>query len=117
MEPRVVRGGKGAIRIRISVAPGWHLRGPDGLKIEAWGGSEFTFEEISPPAPSRIDDGSGADLTGWEGTFEANVSFSISRKAKKGKKEIAVRVAYRACGEGACRPDAVLSVNVPVEVI
>ena len=117
VEPRVVRGGKGAIRIRISVAPGWHLRGPDGLKIEAWGGSEFTFEEISPPAPSRIDDGSGADLTGWEGTFEANVSFSISRKAKKGKKEIAVRVAYRACGEGACRPDAVLSVNVPVEVI
>ena len=118
VEPKVVRGGRGAIRIRISVAPGWHLQGPDGLRIEASAGSgEFTFEEISPPPPVRIDDGSGADLTGWEGTFEANLSFSVSREAKKGKTEVAVRVAHRACGEGACRPDAVLTLSVPVEIV
>jgi hypothetical protein len=117
VEPKVVRGEKGALRLRVSVAPGWHLQGPDGLKIEARGGSEFTFEEISPPAPSRIDDGSGAGLTGWEGILEANLSFSVSKKAKKGKKEIAVRVSYRACGEGACRPDAVASLSVPVEIV
>jgi hypothetical protein len=26
-------------------------------------------------------------------------------------------VTYRACGEGACRPDAVLSLSVPVEIV
>ena len=50
VEPKVVRGEKGALRVRISIAPGWHLQGPDGLRIEAEGarGSEsgFTFEEI-----------------------------------------------------------------------
>jgi hypothetical protein len=35
------RGEKGVIRLRISVAPGWHLQGPDGLRIEAWIGSDF----------------------------------------------------------------------------
>ena len=121
VEPKVVRGGKGALLLRISVAPGWHLQGPDGLRIEAKSarGSEsaFTFEESSLPAPARIGDGSGADLTGWEGTFEANISFSLSRKAKKGKTDVTLRVTYRACGEGACRPDAVASLSVPVEVV
>ncbi len=28
-----------------------------------------------------------------------------------------VRVAHRACGEGACRPDAVASLSVPVEIV
>jgi hypothetical protein len=118
VEPKVPRGENGAIRLRISVAPGWHLQGPDGLHIEASAGSgEFTFEEIPLPAPSRIEDTSGEAQLGWFGTFEANLSFSISRKAKKGKTDVTLRVTYRACGEGACRPDAVLSVNVPVEVV
>jgi hypothetical protein len=26
-------------------------------------------------------------------------------------------VTYRACGEGACRPDAVASLSIPVEII
>jgi uncharacterized protein len=119
VEPKVVRGEKGAIRIRISVAPGWHLQGPDGLRIEAaaGSGSEFTFEEIFPPAPSRIDDPIGYALTGWTGTFEANISFSLSRNAKKGKTDVTLRVTYRACGDGACRPEAVVSLSVPVEIV
>ena len=59
----------------------------------------------------------GDDETGWFGTVEATLSFFVSKKAAKGKKEIAVRVAHRACGEGACRPEEVLSLSVPVEVV
>jgi uncharacterized protein YyaL (SSP411 family) len=117
VEPKVVRGGKGALVLRISIAPGWHLQGPDGLKVEAWGGSEFTFEEIPLPPPSRIEDTSGEELSGWAGTFEANLSFSVSRKAEKGKRDVSVRVTHRACGEGACRPEAVLSLSIPVEIV
>ena len=119
VEPKVVRGEKGALRVRISVAPGWHIQGPDGLRVEASAGSGaiVTFEEIRLPAPSRVDDPMGDDDTGWTGTFEANLSFSLSRKAKKGKMDVTLRVTYRACGEGACRPDATLSLTVPVEIV
>ncbi len=121
VEPKVVRGEKGALRLRISVAPGWHLQGPDGLRLEAEGArgseSEFTFEESSLPPPSRLPDSTRGGETGWAGIFEANLSFSVSRKAKKGKTDVTLRVTYRACGEGTCRPDATLSLSVPVEIV
>ncbi|HVO51678.1 MAG TPA: thioredoxin domain-containing protein [Thermoanaerobaculia bacterium] len=116
VEPKVLRGGKGAIRLRISVSPGWHLQWPDGLRIEAWGGSEFTFEEIPLPEPLKLTSSAHDDETGWYGIFEANLSFSVSRNASKGRKEIAVRVAHRACGEGACRPEAALLLSIPLEI-
>jgi len=117
VEPRVVRGGKGVIHLRLTISEGWHLQGPDGLLIEPTGGSEFTFEEILLPAPVRIEDTSGEVVSGWHGTFEANIFFSVSRKASKGKRDVTIRTRYRACGEGACRPEAVLDLSIPVEVI
>jgi hypothetical protein len=50
------------------------------------------------------------------GTFEANLSFSVLQKASKGKRDVTVRMHYRACGEGACRPEAVLELSIPVEI-
>ncbi len=121
VERKIVRGGKGALILRISVSEGWYLQGPDGLRVETQGvrgsESEFTFEEISLPAPSRLPGSTRDDEAGWFGTLEANLSFSVSRKAAKGKREVSVRVAYRACGEGACRPEQVLSLTVPIEVV
>jgi uncharacterized protein YyaL (SSP411 family) len=116
VEPRVVRGGKGVIHLRLTISEGWHLQGPDGLRIEPTGGSEFTFEEIFLPAPVRMEDTGGEVVSGWHGTFETNIPFSVSRKASKGKRDVIVRTCYRACGEGACRPDAALSLSVPVEI-
>jgi hypothetical protein len=87
------------------------------LRVEAWAGSEFTFEEIPLPAPLTLTSSARDDETGWYGTFEANVSFSVSRSAAKGKRDVSVRVTYRPCGEGACRPDAVLALSVPVEIV
>ncbi len=113
VEPKIVRGEKGALRMRISVAHGWHLQAPDGLRVEAWAGSEFTFEEIPLPAPLTLTSSARDDETGWYGTFEANLSFSVSRNAAKGKRDVSVRVIYRACGEGACRPDAVAAALRP----
>jgi uncharacterized protein YyaL (SSP411 family) len=116
VEPRVVRGGNGAIRLRLTISEGWHLQGPDGLHVEPTGGSEFTFKEVLLPAPARIEDANGEVVSGWHGTVEAIISFSVSRKAPEGKRDVTVRTRYRACGDGACRPDAVLSVVIPVEI-
>ena len=105
--------------LRVSVSPGFHLQGPDGLRIEASAraGAPFAFEGIQLPPPTRIEDPIGDVLTGWHGTLEATLSFSVPKKAAKGKAEIAVRVAHRACGEGACRPEATIALTVPVEIV
>jgi hypothetical protein len=115
---RAQRGMASQISLTLKIKQGWHLQGPDGLRIEASGGSgsEFTFEEILLPAPALLPDPTSPGETGWTGAFEANISFSVSRKASKGKRDVTVRTRYRACGEGACRPEEMLSLTVPVEV-
>jgi uncharacterized protein YyaL (SSP411 family) len=115
---RAKRGTASRLALTFHVAEGWHLQGPDGLRIEASGGSgsELTFEEILLPAPSRIEDRGGEAVPGWHGTFEANLSFLFSRFATRGTRDVSVNVRYRACGEGACRPEAALLLSIPVEV-
>jgi uncharacterized protein YyaL (SSP411 family) len=115
---RAKRGTVSRIPLTLKISDGWHLQEPDGLRIEASGGSgsEFTFEEILLPAPSRIEDTSGEAVSGWHGTFEASLSFSLALATKPGKGDVNLIVRYRACGEGACRPEAALSLSVPVEI-
>ncbi len=121
---RAKRGSTSRIALTLKVKEGWHLQAPDGLRIEVSGGpgsgpgseSAFAFQEIRLPAPSRIEDTSGEAVFGWHGTLEANLSFFVSRSAEPGIKNVRVVVRYRACGEGACRPEAALSLSVPVEV-
>ena len=121
---RAKRGTASRFSLRLKIKEGWHLQAPDGLRIEVSGGpgsgpgseSVFTFEEIRLPAPSRIEDTSGEAVSGWFGTFEADLPFSVSRAAAPGNREVRVAVLYRACGEGACRPEAILSLTVAVEI-
>ncbi len=98
------------------VAHGWHLQGADGIRIEAWGGSDFTFEETRPRPNSTV--------TGEEPAFPAFSGYFRSRSllfrlpaAASGQRTISVVVTYRACGEGACRPEAALTLSIPVEVV
>src|ERR1039458_9789400 len=115
---RAQRGTASRISLTLKIKQGWHLQGPDGLRIEmsSGSGSEFTFEEIRLPAPALLPAPTSPGETGWTGTFEANVSFSVSQKASKGKRDVTVRTRYRACGEGACRPERMQFLTVPVEV-
>ena len=122
---RAPRGATSHFTLVFHVAEGWHLQGPDGLRIEASGGAEpgsgspplFTFEEVFLPVPVSIEDTTGEVSSGWLGTFEANLSFSPSQEASKGEHDVTVRMRYRACGEGTCRPEAVLELSIPVEVV
>jgi uncharacterized protein YyaL (SSP411 family) len=115
---RAQRGMASRLALTFHVAEGWHLQGPDGLRIEVSGGSgsEFTFEEISFPAPALLPDPASSGEAGWHGTFEANLSFSFSPALAPGRHDVRVTVRYRACGEGVCRPEAVLRLSVPVEI-
>jgi uncharacterized protein YyaL (SSP411 family) len=118
-EHRAQRGTSTQIPLTLKIKEGWNLQGPDGLRIEASGepGSEFNFEETAVPSPTRNPDSEIETETGWHGTFGANVSFSVSQNAPEGKRDVTIRVRYRACGEGACRPEAVLGLSIPVEVV
>ncbi|MCM3877644.1 MAG: hypothetical protein NEA02_14660, partial [Thermoanaerobaculia bacterium] len=71
----------------------------------------------SIPAPALLPHPASAGEAGWTGTFEANLSFSLSQEASTGKKDITLRTHYRACGDGTCRPEAVLSMTIPVEIV
>jgi len=113
---RAERGTVSQIPLTLKIKQGWHLQGPDGLRIEAWGGADFTFEEAAVPEPSRLPDSTSPVETGWHGTFEASLSFLLSPSVTRGTRDVNVKVRYLACGEGACRPEGMLSLTVPVEV-
>jgi uncharacterized protein len=113
---RAKRGTAFQISLTLKIKEGWYLQGPDGLRVEARGGPDFTFEGISLPASSPLPDSTSPVETGWHGTFEAILSFSDSRAAAPGHTDVGIVLRYRACGEGACRPEAALSLSVPVEI-
>ncbi|MGE5346222.1 MAG: thioredoxin domain-containing protein [Acidithiobacillales bacterium] len=112
---RAKRGEPSQIALTLQVKEGWHLQGEDGIRIEAWGGSDFTLEEIRP-RPSHVIPGEGAEMPAFAGTFEESLTFAVSPSAGRGARAISVLLTYRPCGEGACRPEATLSLSVPVEI-
>jgi len=116
LKHRAQRGTALRIPLTLKIEEGWHLQDPDGLSIEASGGPDLSFEEILLPPPARIEGGPGEDVSGWMGTFEAGLSFSVLQKASKGKRDVTVRMRYRACGAGVCRPEAVLELTISVEI-
>jgi len=113
---RAKRGTALRIPLAIRVKDGWHLQGADGIRIEAWSGSDFTFQETRP-LPNAAVPGEKTLVPAFSGTLEADLSLTVSPSAARGGRTISVVVAYRACGEGTCRPDAVLSISIPVEVV
>jgi hypothetical protein len=112
---RAKRGTASRIPLTLRVGDGWYLPGPDGLRVEAWGGSDFAFEATDPHPNSTVT-GEEPAVPAFSGTFEADLSFSVSRRAASGQRTISVVVTYRACGDGACRPEAALALSIPVEV-
>ncbi len=109
------RGARQTLTLLLSVADGWHLQGDDGIRIEAWAGSDLTFERIRP-GPSHVVSGAGPGVPADSGTFEESLAVSVSPSATRGLRPISILVTYRPCGEGACRPEATLSLSIPVEI-
>jgi len=116
LKHRAKRGTASRIALTFRVKEGWYLQGVDGLRLEAWGGSDFSFEGTYPH-PNASVPGEKTTLAAYTGSFEADLSFSVSSSASKGERTVSVIVRFRACGDGACRPEEVLSVQVPVEVV
>jgi hypothetical protein len=107
--------------LKITVAEGWYLAGSDGLAIEVWAGSDISLEEKAAPTATRLSHEGGKETGafyegGYEGTVAASFSFLLSKNAALGPRTLSVLVRYRACGEGACRPETALSLSVPVDV-
>ena len=113
---RAKRGERQTLSLVFAVAEGWHLQGADGIRIEAWGGADLTFEEIRPRPNSAVSVGETA-LPAYTGTFEETPAFVVSPSAARGSRAVSVLVTYRACGDGACRSDATLPLTVPLEIL
>jgi uncharacterized protein YyaL (SSP411 family) len=113
---RAKRGESLSVVLTLQVKDGWHLQAEDGLRVEAWGGSDFLFDEIRPRPNSAVP-GEETTAAAFSGTFEESLSFSVSPTAARGGRVLSVLVTYRACGEGACRPEATLSLSAPLEIV
>ncbi len=82
------------------------------------GGPGLASRRISAPSPElRRPRRRARNLAAYSGSFKADLSFSVSSSAPVGERTVSVIVHYRACGEGACRPEAALSLSIPVEVV
>jgi uncharacterized protein YyaL (SSP411 family) len=112
---RAKRGVRQTLSLFVSVADGWYLPGVEGFRIEAWGGSDTTIEEIRS-CPNSAVPGEDTPVPAFSGTFEASLSFSVAPSAPRGSCALSILAVYRPCGEEACRPEARLSLSIPLEV-
>ncbi len=113
---RAKRGAPSRIALRFRVKEGWHLQGEDGLRLEAWAGSDLVFDEGSRPRPNHVVAGAGMDVPAYLGSFEESLSFSVSPSATPGLRAVSILLTYRPCGEEACRREATMPLSIPVEI-
>ncbi len=106
------RGATATAPLGIAIAPGFHLR-EDGLRVEAWAGSDVEVT-VTLPAPVLLEDGSGDK--GHHGRVEATLGLRAQPQVLRGERTLTVFVRFSVCGEGTCRPEAGISVAVPLRV-
>jgi hypothetical protein len=102
--------------MNVSIEKAYTLMGYDGLKVEAWGGSDIVVASIHKPAPFRIKHQDGSVDLGYSGTVAVRLRFDLALAATAGERILSIVVRYRACGQEACLPVATVALTVPFTV-
>jgi hypothetical protein len=105
------------LSVTVRIAEGTYLAAAGGLGFEAWAGSDLLLASTQPPEPRLIAHEDGTAEPGWEGEAVAKIRFRVASGAARGERALSVHVRYRACGEGVCRPEAILSLSLPITVV
>jgi len=106
------RGGTLELQVGIRIAAGYYL---PAVPLEVWGGSDLACRALELPPPSDLVK-DGETTRGHEGTFEARAVLDVAAGAATGPRDVVVQVRFTACGDGACLPQAIVSMAVPVRV-
>ncbi|HKC24241.1 MAG TPA: hypothetical protein VKF32_05845, partial [Thermoanaerobaculia bacterium] len=113
---RLKRGGRIDVAVRIAVEDGFHLPADGGLLVEAWAGADVVASPFEAPEPGAILHEDGTIEPGFEKEVEARVHLDVAAAATPGARTLSVLVRYRACGGEVCRPEALVSLSLPIAI-
>jgi uncharacterized protein YyaL (SSP411 family) len=110
---RVPRGGTAELAVRVTIEEDHYLVA-GGLAVEAWAGAGVAVSGLEAPEPAALEHAEGE--TGFEGEVVLRGVLSVAKDAAPGPRVLALLVRYRACGAGVCRPEAALSLQLPIAI-
>lgn len=123
--PVKVKAGKSvAVALKVVIAPGWHVFGPDP-KVEGVRPAALTVVGVAglTPAPVKLPharkvrvEALGADANVYEGAVTIAVTVKADAKAAPGPRTLDASLSYQACGEKQCLMPKKLAVKLPVVV-
>jgi uncharacterized protein YyaL (SSP411 family) len=113
---RMKRGGRIDLAVRIAIEDGFYLLADGGLRVEAWAGADVVASPFEAPEPVAIAHEDGTAEPGFENEVEARLRLDVAAGATPGDRTLSVLVRTRACGEGVCRPEALLSLSLPIAI-
>lgn len=113
LTPRKVgaRDGAGLV-LKVQVRDGYHLPEEGGLVLEAWAGSDVSVTWVELPKARALPGG----IRGHDGAVAARADVLAAPTAARGDRSLLVLARTRACGEGVCLPDAIVSLTIPIQV-
>ncbi len=121
----IAAGGKADARVRVTVAPGFHVQAnpaseyylvPTELEIESAAGLRVRAP-VYPPGKPFLVAGEKKPLSTYEGTFEIVVPLAADRAAPPGESTLRGRLRYQACDAKSCRFPAWLPVEIKARIL
>ncbi|MBL0156995.1 MAG: protein-disulfide reductase DsbD N-terminal domain-containing protein [Bryobacterales bacterium] len=118
-------GGKLAVTVTATIAPGWHLYslkkmegGPIATTIVLPEGQPFRLAgAIDASAPlSKFDDTFQMDVESYEGGAEFVLPLAVAKDAKPGAAPLAVHARYQVCDDKQCLPPRTVKLELPLEI-
>lgn len=121
---KVKAGQSAAVALKVVIAPGWHVFGPDpnvdGVRpaaLAAASAAGLTAGPVKMPAARKVRvEALNADANVYEGTVTIAVTVKADAKAAPGPRTLDATLSYQACGEKQCLMPKKLVVKLPVVV-
>ena len=121
----VTAGGKVAVTLAATIAPGWHLYslkrldgGPIPTSIAVPAGQPFQIAgAIDATAPmTKFDDTFQMDVETYEGSAEFVVPVEVAKDAKAGAATLIVNARFQVCDDKQCLPPRTVKMELPLEI-
>ncbi len=118
-------GGRIAVTLAASIAPGWHLYslkkldgGPIATTIALPEGQPFKLVgPIDAMAPlTKFDDTFQMDVESYEGSAEFTLPVAAAKDAKPGAATLSVAARFQVCDDKQCLPPRTVKVDLPLEI-
>jgi DsbC/DsbD-like thiol-disulfide interchange protein len=118
-------GGKVAVTLAATIAPGWHLYslkkldgGPIPTSIAVPAGQSFVLAgALDATAPmTKFDDTFQMDVETYEESAEFVLPVEAAKDAKAGAAALTVNARFQVCDDKQCLPPRTVKIELPLEI-